>query len=439
MRRDMFGNSVDEVADKSRRRRECLTFRGNVQQGRHGWLRLTPAYSLHLVQEILGNRSTDELVLDPFSGTGTTPLASGVLGIPAHAVEINPFLVWLGNLKLRRYETGTADDLRLAAADCLSSAARGRLSSSTWVPGLHQIHKWWDRPVLEKLALLLAQIDRVPAADESPIRDLLKVAFCRVLIESAHVSFGHQSMSFRKRPTHVQQSLIPDDEDSGVRPSVAGSFLFAVNELADTLTTDQPLAEARVYLGDARDLEKALPKQKYTTVMTSPPYPNRMSYVREMRPYMYWLGYLTNGREAGDLDWRAIGGTWGCATSNLARWAPDPDDKIPYPRFDHMVAAIARDHDILGRYVQKYFYDMKSHLASLRRVMADGGRCYYIIGNSKFYGTIVPAEEIYAALFEYGGFTDVHIDRLRKRNSKKELFEFVVYAQVPRRPARPRG
>ncbi|WP_322490103.1 hypothetical protein [Chloroflexus sp.] len=37
-------------------------------------------------------------------------------------------------------------------------------------------------------------------------------------------------------------------------------------------------------------------------VITSPPYPNRMSYIRELRPYMYWLGYLNNGRDAGELD-----------------------------------------------------------------------------------------------------------------------------------------
>src|SRR3990172_8792563 len=97
-------------------RRDHLTFRGNVALGRHGWLRLTPAYSLHLVRELLKQSGPDEFVLEPFSGTGTTPLACASLGIRCHAVDINPFLVWLGNLKLTRFDDGTARAVKSAAA-----------------------------------------------------------------------------------------------------------------------------------------------------------------------------------------------------------------------------------------------------------------------------------------------------------------------------------
>jgi hypothetical protein len=153
-----------------------------------------------------------------------------------------------------------------------------------------------------------------------------------------------------------------------------------------------------------------------------------MSYIRELRPYMYWLGYLSDGRQAGDLDWQAIGGTWGCATSNLAKWNAAGDDSIPYAAFDRIVAQIRAEHDLLGRYVHKYFADIKTHLRSLRSVMAPGGRCWYVVGNSKFYDTLLPVEEIYAALFEDLGYVQVRIERLRKRTSKKELYEYVVHA-----------
>src|SRR6187551_2686891 len=53
--------------------RERHTFRGNLKSTRHGWLRLTPAYSVRLVDELLGGQpGAAGPVLDPFAGTGTT-------------------------------------------------------------------------------------------------------------------------------------------------------------------------------------------------------------------------------------------------------------------------------------------------------------------------------------------------------------------------------
>jgi hypothetical protein len=241
-------------------------------------------------------------------------------------------------------------------------------------------------------------------------------------------------MSFRKtaRPAPTSSAL----------ERVRDAFLVATEEVAASLVQDEPRADAGIHLGDARRLREALPPVRYTCVVTSPPYPNRMSYIRELRPYMYWLGYLTSGREAGELDWRAIGGTWGCATSLLGSWEPGAGEPAPSERLAAAVAAITRDHTLLGRYVHKYFLDVKRHLRSLRDVLAPGARCHYIVGNSKFYGTLLPVEQIYAELFDQAGFRDVDVTTLRKRTSKKELYEFVVRATMPgtrrgiRRPRR---
>ena len=74
---------------------------------------------------------------------------------------------------------------------------------------------------------------------------------------------------------------------------------------------------------------------------------------------------------------------------------------------------------------------MRQHFAAASRVVRSGGRVSYIVGNSTFYGTIVPAEAWYAALLEEAGFNCVGVDVIRKRNSKKELFEFDVSAVRP--------
>lgn len=430
MNTDLFGHPVTNgKPTDGLGQRAHLTFRGNIALGRHGWLRLTPAYSLRLVQELLKQSGPEEFVLEPFSGTGTTPLACASLGIRCHAVDINPFLVWLGNLKLTRFDDGTPRAVKAAAARIADNARDP--DAGAWKPDLHQIEKWWDAYTLHTLAALCDGI-RNPSRDRAPgVSDLLAVAFCRVMIQSANVSFGHQSMSFKKS---VAVAGLVEETPARVAARLADAFVTAAAEVADNLDVNPPVADCRVLLGDSRDLSSVLPASsaKYTAVITSPPYPNRMSYIRELRPYMYWLGYLSDGRAAGELDWKAIGGTWGCATSMLNSWTPNGHGEIPFQHFNRIVQDIGKGHALLGRYVHKYFEDIKGHMVGLRQVLAPGARCHYIVGNSKFYDTMLPVEGIYAAMFEDAGFVDVSVETIRKRTSKKELFEFVVHAHTPK-------
>ena len=77
------------------KQRAELTHKHNRNSGRHGWLRLTPAYSVKLVSDVLAHFDKSAAVLDPFAGTGTTILAAAEQGHAALGVDINPFLVWL--------------------------------------------------------------------------------------------------------------------------------------------------------------------------------------------------------------------------------------------------------------------------------------------------------------------------------------------------------
>ena len=146
---------------------------------------------------------------------------------------------------------------------------------------------------------------------------------------------------------------------------------------------------------------------------------------------MYWLGYLKCAAEASDLDWHTIGGTWGAATSRLEDWQPE-DDPLNYPGLVTILQRINQTSLILAKYVHKYFVDIAVHLRNLFPVLSPGAKVFYIVGNSKFYNILVPVEEIYANLLQDTGFVVTGVEILRKRNSKKELFEYVVSAQKPK-------
>ena len=401
---------------------EHLTQKANRRHTRYGWLRLTPAYSVHLVSDLLDALDTEHpVVLDPFCGTGTTALVCAERGVAADTTDINPFLIWLATAKARAYSEQDLADFQSATGQVIAAIALAH-DKPAWAPALHQIEKWWDARTLQALSRAMSAIKDMAATATPFAVDLLQIVFCRTMIGLAHVSFSHQSMSFK-----------PAEEG---RPAVSAEALVvktwqeASREIGQAALSPV-LTEPRALLQDARTLSLRLPPEHYDCVITSPPYPNRMSYIRELRPYMYWLGYLRDGREAGEMDWQAIGGTWGCATSNVGKWQPTEDRPIPYDDFKDILARIAQQSPLLSRYVHKYFYDMVSHVEGLRTVLKPEGRIHYIVGNSKFYDVLLPVEGIFAALFQAAGFEDVEIKTIRKRSSKKELFEYVVSARKP--------
>jgi hypothetical protein len=409
------GRYVGPVTVSSRQNAH-LTFKANRGLGRHGWLRLTPAYSLRLVREHVADLPPGSVVTDPFSGTGTTALAAAEHGVCGQAFDINPFLIWLGRAKTQEY--GQLETLT-ALAPQVAAQARSLLGSpDLWQPRLANIERWWSPSALTGLKALRAALD---ARRPDVGGDLLDIAFCRALIKASNAAFNHQSMSFKApgQPTNAAEAVLE-------------SFVREASDLCAS-TADNLPGQAVFVRSDSRSIDAAA-VVPCDLLLTSPPYVNRMSYIRELRPYMYWLRYLDKAHEAADLDWTAIGGTWGTATSRLATWQPEQQTPIAGPLdalCDRICADGGKSGFILSNYVHKYFADMWPHFQSAYKHVKSGGLATYIVGNSAFYGHIVPVEEWYRLLLLEAGFDPVQVTVIRKRSSKKELLEFAVTARRP--------
>jgi len=269
---------------------------------------------------------------------------------------------------------------------------------------------------LNVLALLRHSIFRtVGSPTEAGVHSLLWVAFARIAIEHSAAGFNHISVSFKD---HTQSHSMPE-------------VLLAFETFAEIVISDasKPLkGTGKVILHNS-----ALPFSKsviFDAIITSPPYPNRISYIRELRPYMFWLGFLSEAREAGELDWQAIGGTWGIATSRLTSWKPEYDIRIPSLNkvTDCIANTDGKNSELLALYVKKYFYDIDRHIAIVRSLIKQGGQIHYIIGNSTFYGVHVPTAHLYEESLKNYGFLNIKTSIIRKRNCSKQLFEFCTSA-----------
>lgn len=222
-------------------------------------------------------------MLDPCCGTGTTALVCAERGIACDTTDINPFLIWLAKAKAHAYSNADRDAFTTASVQ-VAVAIRSSNGRPAWRPPLHEIEKWWDAQTLAALSHAMASIKRLEPSLSSRACDLLKVAFCRTMMDHAHVSFGHQSMSFKQKRKHADANaaLLPGFAEH----PVAATWEQAVPAIATA--AGSPIERPpRALLLDARDFTAGLEADHYTCVLTSPPYCNRMSYIRELRPYMF--------------------------------------------------------------------------------------------------------------------------------------------------------
>jgi len=339
------------------------------------------------------------------------------MGLRGTGLEINPFLVWFSSVKFRLFSPAVVEKTRTLGA-VIADVSSSADAPAVEPPPIHNVKRWWHDAELRFLCRLKKCI--LNMSDEgTDERDLLLVAFCRVVIALSNAAFNHQSMSFKATDKDPQLFVL----ERGIADVFRRELSLVLGGAADN-----PRIAPSVVRGDAREPSRFL-HDKFDMLITSPPYPNRISYIRELRPYMYWLGFLTNGRDAGEYDWQAIGGTWGVATSRLAEWRPSGNAFTPAVLKNalHRIADPKNENGILlSNYVAKYFEDMWRHVSDIGNVLNDEAEVHYIVGNSTFYGTLFPVEEIFKGMLHEAGFHNVEIVKIRKRNSKAELYEFDV-------------
>ena len=401
------------------KKRTDYTFKYN-SYGRYNWLRLTPAYSIKLVDELLpsdsslfGVASNHNLeVLDPFSGTATTGIVVAEKGFNCTLFDINPFLIWFGKTKTANYNHGEVDALIEEVRNGLPNV---NIKEDAWIPPMFKIERWWAPETLASLSSLRDYISKKWGEPTlNGVHNLLWVAFANLIIKTSAADFNHVSVSFKEKA-----------ESKGL-DIVKSLFWDLLTDIAESAKVDIP-GQITFVEGDSRLMET---NRHFDLVITSPPYPNRISYIRELRPYMYWLKFLSSGEEAGELDWKAIGGTWGSATSKLLTWSKT-DSVLSNDLLDicdKIAMADSKNGRAMSLYVLKFFDDMFVHLSNLREHLNNGARVNYILGNSSFYGIMVDTESYIVDMFEKLGYKDVSSSVIRKRNSKSCLYEYLISA-----------
>ena len=401
------------------------TFQAGLAERIHRWFRLTPSFGPDLVHEMLGkmNAKKGQTILDPFSGAGTTAIEAQLEGFNCVAFEVNPLLHFVGSTSLdwtfdADLVQNALDEVLRETTELVAKVEPDQLADQGYfVPPIHNVHRWWRADVLRDLCVLVHCIEKV---SDKKVREFLRLSLAGVLVpDLTNVTLGKLQLHFIDRSEHVINTL----------KSYRTHTERMIEDLA-TVRQQTGLGSSIVLHQDSTELKGLKLATKIDHVITSPPYPNRYSYVWNTRPHLYMLRFMTEGKAAADLDKKTIGGTWGTATSILQKGITEPLNAAVDKAVSPMVAEIRKDDNLMANYCMHYFNKLTQHIIELDKITAPKVKLAYVVGNSRLKGVYVETDSVLANILEAldKPYDVSEIHRFRRRNSGVDLFESIVYA-----------
>jgi len=396
-------------------------FRNNKDEPFYRWYSFVEGFSGNFVKSIIRELDcTPSLCLDPFSGSGTTPLACQELGIKCLSFEINPFLHDLTKAKLyRRYDRqffeDTIDMLEQGLVKHEDTWEYPKLDPQTLFEREH-LKKWiLNRQVAWAIFDILTEIENLLDDSEGHHKLLLRMALASNLLDVSNVFRNGKCLSYK-----------PNWQSHGLsRRDVHKKFIsFCRNVILQDmqqLNSDDKMVD-NYHLcrnGDARKLIKDLEDQSVDLVITSPPYLNSRDYTDIYRLELWMLGYLKSYADERELRKSTL-------RSHVQILWPN-EETLKINRLTEVLKELEKHREELWNrsipeMIKGYFADMNVIFEALYKKLKGKSKVYLTVGNSSYCEQTIETDAIIAEIAEMNRFQvdEIRVARYLKSSGQQD-------------------
>ena len=399
----------------------------------HRWYPFVEGYSKEFIEDILQELPfTPQCAMEPFCGSGTTPVELQNHNIRCYSFEVSPFMHLLAKVKLERsYDEVTLANYRDKVAVFLEEPLKDirqlePVPFGDTVVRKEGMKKWnFHDTSLDGILDIRHAIRTV--VDDERYKNLFTIALASIILQASNMFRNGKCLSYKKGwETRITS-----------RNDIHQLFL----ERLDTVISEdvrilesQPTTVSNVdvcYSGDVRRTIENVPDNTLDLIITSPPYLNSRDYTDI---YMLELKVLQLVNSHEDLQKLRKSTLRSHVQVKYSGVDPIDNARLKKCLSDMKNSESKSWNPDIPNMICGYFEDMQQLFSAFAKKMQRGGVIYFNVANSAYFGVEVPVDAIIADIAEDCGLKvreirkarDIKTSPQQSRVLGKKLHESVI-------------
>lgn len=378
----------------------------------HRWYPFVEGYSKEFIEEILKELPyTPQCAMEPFCGSGTTPVELQNHNIRCYSFEVSPFMFLLAKVKLERsYDESTLKNYRNKVSEKLAKPIADIRSVEAVPFGDRVVHKdglrkWnFHDSSLDGILDIRHAIRTV--VDDERYKSLFSIALASIILQASNVFRNGKCLSYKKG---WEKKIIKRDEVHNLFLNQLDTVILEdVRTLASQQTAVQNVDIC--YYGDVRQSIEIVPDNTLDLIITSPPYLNSRDYTDI---YMLELRTLQLVNCHDDLQRLRKSTIRSHVQVKYSEVKPIANPRLIKCLSDMTQSDTKSWNPDIFNMICGYFEDMKQLFTAFSKKMRKGGIVYFNVANSAYFGVEVPVDYIISDIAEDCGFVVIEIRKAR--------------------------
>jgi len=309
----------------------------------------------------------NDIVLDPFSGSGTTNVEALIYKRNSIGIDVDPFSKFLSKVKTTQLNV---EELKYSHEELLENLTRFTSESvnDKDIPNFPYRDNWFQKEIILELAYIRRSINELKV--NQYLRNFYYICLSSIIRSVSNADNNCTRTVIRKK---LNKNIYP----SMALTKFAETILLNVPKMIEFSKLDLNGITAEFPEdNDARKIK--YPNEYFDLAITSPPYANAVDYPRTHQLEMYWLG-LANGSLT-PLKRKHVG------TESVKITDYQKLREIGISEADLVIERIYKKDPRRAYIVYKYLWDMETNLNEVYRVLKTNGRYIVVVGNNTIRG-----------------------------------------------------